>query len=108
MVCRGLQLSQTLQTTKPYVAFRLAQEQGVANFMGWVPVAEQLHPSHTSTIVMKRVRRSSVRVYSPCHFWSALNGPEFVSPLGPDLLCRCEYTQANPGPDQTTGPRPTF
>ncbi|MEQ2176019.1 hypothetical protein GOODEAATRI_023872 [Goodea atripinnis] len=25
-----------------------------------------------------------------CHFWSALNGPEFVSSLGPDLLRRCE------------------
>ncbi|MEQ2190598.1 hypothetical protein XENOCAPTIV_001451 [Xenoophorus captivus] len=28
-----------------------------------------------------------------CHVWSASNGPEFVCHLGPDHLCRDEYTQ---------------
>jgi len=44
MIVNFLQ-SQSLQTSKLHVAFKLAQEQCVESFMEWVSMAEQLHLS---------------------------------------------------------------
>ena len=52
--------SQSLQTSKLHVAFRLAQQQCVESFMEWVSMAEQLHPSHTSPGAMQSVGCSGV------------------------------------------------
>ena len=52
--------SQSLQTSKLHVAFRLAQEQCVESFIEWVSMAQQPHPSHTSASAMQTIRCSGV------------------------------------------------
>ena len=59
ILCRGcFLLSQSLQTSKLHVVFRLAQEQ---SFMEWVSMAKQLHPSHTSASAMQSDGCSGVK-----------------------------------------------
>ncbi|MEQ2253397.1 hypothetical protein ILYODFUR_031700 [Ilyodon furcidens] len=60
MLTRNLLQSQSLQTSKTHMAFRLAQEQSIQSSMEWVSIAEQLHPSHIS-----QSPRQSVRCTSP-------------------------------------------
>ncbi|MED6275703.1 hypothetical protein CHARACLAT_029113 [Characodon lateralis] len=60
MLTHNLLQSQSLQTSKGHMAFRLAQEQSIQSSMEWVSIAEQLHPSHIS-----QSARQSVRCTSP-------------------------------------------
>lgn len=53
--------SQSLQTSKLHVTFKLDQEQCLESFVEWISKAKQLHPSLTSSSTMQCVGCSGVK-----------------------------------------------